>query len=110
MGYARLKALGQEIGEEVDPQRVWFRSLDAAKDVHEENAVKRAFREWADGDSVASHIAYGIDVFCTGDEGKSNADKSILDAQNREWLEEKYDVRFMTVRELLSHLQSAGLV
>jgi hypothetical protein len=35
--------------------------------------------EWADGDAVAAHIAYGNDIFCTQDQGKSAGGPSILD-------------------------------
>lgn len=34
--------------------------------------------EWADGDAVASHIAYGLDIFCSADVGNSNATSLIL--------------------------------
>jgi len=35
------------------------------------NRLNFAIAEWSDGDSVALHIAYGIDFFCTKDEGKN---------------------------------------
>lgn len=103
VGYAQAKALGAELAAQT-PGELWFRALDAAKDVHEQNAVKRAFSEWADGDAIAAHIAYGLDVFCSADVGNSNAQNSVLDAANRAWLTATYGVRFMTFDELLAAL------
>jgi hypothetical protein len=60
----------------------------------------RAVAEWADGDSVALHIAYNNDVFCTEDQGKSAGVASILNEQNRLWLHETYGMRFATIAEL----------
>lgn len=100
-GHAQVKALGLTMS---DPSDAWYQGLTKAKDIHQERAVERAFSEWADGDAIASHVAYGIDVFCTGDTGKSNAGKSVLDAANRAWLTATYGVRFMTFDELLASL------
>jgi hypothetical protein len=65
--------------------------------------------EWADGDSIAAHIAYGNDVFCTHDRSKSAGRKSILDADNREWLAERYNVEFATIEELAARVRSAPI-
>ena len=64
----------------------------------------RAFSEWADGDSIAAHIAYGLDIFCSDDVGNSNSISSVLDNANRAWLSETYGVRFMTLEELANSL------
>jgi hypothetical protein len=82
LGYAQVKALGQKIAAS-DPATAWFRALAKARDIHEKRAAERAFSEWADGDSVAAHIAYGLDVFCSADVGNSNATNSVLDQVNR---------------------------
>jgi hypothetical protein len=65
----------------------------------------RAIAEWADGDTVAAHVAYNNDVFCTEDKGKSAGGKSILDESNRLWLYETYGVRFATIRELAEQIK-----
>jgi hypothetical protein len=96
--------LGASLAAGADPASIWFKALDRANDIHAERAVQRAFGEWADADSVAAHIAYGIDVFCTGDAGKSNAGASILDPTNRQWLHGTYGVKFMTIQELAASL------
>jgi hypothetical protein len=103
IGIAQVKALGGAMAAS-DPASAWFRSLDQATDIHQERAVERAFGEWADGDSVAVHIAYGLDVFCSADVGNSNATDSVLDPVHRAWLTATYGVRFMTFDDLAASL------
>jgi hypothetical protein len=103
IGFAQVKALGQKMAES-DPASAWFQSLDRATDIHQERAVERAFSEWADGDSVAVHVAYGLDVFCSEDVGNSNATNSVLDLTHRTWLTATYGVRFMTLADLAASL------
>jgi hypothetical protein len=95
-----LKSAGMPGAPKIWFDEPWFESLNRAKDVHEVNAVKRAVSEWADGDSVAAHIGYRNDLFCTDDQGKSSGSSSVLDSGNRDWLEATYGVRFVTVSEL----------
>jgi hypothetical protein len=101
VGMAQVKALGLN---SADAQTAWYKGLQNAKDIHQERAIERAFGEWADGDAVASHIAYGLDIFCSADVGNSNATDSILDPMNRRWLEQTYGIRFMTFDDLLAAL------
>ncbi|MBO4227831.1 hypothetical protein [Bradyrhizobium neotropicale] len=103
LGYAQVKALGEKMAAR-DPESAWFRALDKAADIHEKRAVERAFGEWADGDSVAAHVAYGLDAFCSADVGNSNATNSVLDPVNRGWLTATYGVRFMIFEELAASL------
>ena len=103
VGFAQVKALGQDMGN-TDPETIWFRSLNQANDVHKQRAVERAFSEWADGDSVAAHIAYGLDVFCSADVGKSSVNNSVLYSGNRAWITTIYGVRFMSFEELAASL------
>jgi hypothetical protein len=103
VGYAQVKALGEQMAAS-NPASAWFRCLDQAADIHQERAVERAFGEWADGDSVAAHIAYGLDVFCSADVGHSNATNSVLDPVHRAWLTTTYGVRFMTFEDLAASL------
>ena len=63
--------------------------------------MQRAIAEWADADSIAAHVGYGIDLFCSEDQGKSAGGISlILDAANRAWLTATYGVQFATLTEL----------
>lgn len=103
VGLAQVKALGQTMAAS-DPASAWFSCLDQAVDIHQERAVERAFGEWADADSIASHVAYGLDIFCSADVGNSNASQSVLDATNRAWLTQTYGVKFMTFEELAASL------
>ena len=103
VGMAQIKELGARLGQS-DSQSLWFRSLDRAGDIHEQREVERAFGEWADGDCIAAHVAYSIDVFCSYDVGKGNAGGSVLDHTNRAWLSETYGVRFATLEELAASL------
>ena len=103
VGIAQLKKLGFDLNTSRESDQ-WFRFLDQSTNIHEERAVERAFSEWADGDSIAAHIAYGLDVFCSDDIGKSNVTNSVLDSNHRSWLTETYGVRFMTFEELANNL------
>jgi hypothetical protein len=102
LGFAQVTGVGKRLSN--DPARAWFSALDSARDIHEERAIERALAEWADGDAIAAHIAYGLDVFCSADVGNSNAANSILDPTNRKWLTDTFGVKFMTFDELLSSL------
>ncbi len=103
LGFAQIKALGLSMTTQ-DSAEVWFKALNNAQDIHEERAIERAFSEWADGDAIASHVAYGLDVFCSADVGNSNGMSSILDSSNRQWLTEEYGVKFMSFDDLLAYL------
>ena len=105
VGQAQVKALGEKVARQVNPNLTWFDALEKAQIDQDKTAVPKAFSEWADGDSIASHIAYGdIDVFCTADKGNSNAGASVLDPVNRQWLTSTYGVKFMTIEEIANGL------
>jgi hypothetical protein len=78
----------------------WLHGLLRAKDVLECTQVERAVAEWADGDSIAAHYGYGIDLFCSKDFGQKASSASVLDCENRKWLNEKFGVQFVTLVEL----------
>jgi hypothetical protein len=80
------------------------RIRESALDAQTEQEFVRAVSEWADGDAVAAHIAYGNDIFCTQDQGKSAGGPSILDEGNRLWLSSTYGVRFATISGLAAQL------
>jgi hypothetical protein len=103
LGVAQIKALGVNLG---DPETAWFHALDRAPDIHQERAIERAFGEWADADAIASHIAYGLDVFCSADVGNSNGTDSILDPANRAWLNQTYGINFMSFEDLAKSLDA----
>lgn len=61
----------------------------------------KACAEWADEELVAAHIAYGNDVLCTDDRGRS-AGRSVFDPEHRAWLGEQYGLWFASLDELAS--------
>jgi hypothetical protein len=67
---------------------------------HNEKAFAKACAEWADGELVASHIAYKNDILCTNDQARA-AGISIFNSENRKWLAAEFGVRFATLEELL---------
>jgi hypothetical protein len=90
-----------------------LRSLETEKkrkpEAMGEEEFALAVAEWADGDSVAAHVAYSNDVFCTGDQGKSASGGSIFDADGRLWLAETHNVKFATITELATQIRSGQI-
>jgi hypothetical protein len=70
---------------------------------YNEKTFAKACAEWADGELVASHIAYRNDILCTNDQARA-AGASIFDSANRTWLATEFGVRFATLEELLKLL------
>ena len=70
-----------------------------------EKMFAKACAEWADGELVASHIAYRNDILCTNDQARA-AGTSIFDSANRTWLSAEFGVRFATLEELLKLLRT----
>jgi hypothetical protein len=79
--------------------RQWTRGIEAAPE-HEAGNIAKAIAEWADGDSVASHIAVGGDYFCTRDVAQKAGDKSVLSTENLKWLEDEYNFKIISPEEL----------
>jgi hypothetical protein len=100
VGAAQVAALAETFAKRAGVTEPWLQSLQRAQDIREERSVQRAVAEWADGDSLAAHIGYGIDLFCTEDEGNSAGGSTVLDKTNRAWLSATYGVRFVTLTEL----------
>lgn len=65
--------------------------------------IEKAFAESADGDLVASHIAFGSDYLCTEDRGRSAPSPSVFDEENRAWLKTEYGVEILNAQQL-THL------
>jgi hypothetical protein len=81
----------------------WFDGLGQARDQAEKKEIADAFSEWADGDSIALHVGYGLDIFCTNDHAKA-AGSSVFNMENRAWLASTYGVRFMSLAELAQEI------
>ena len=104
VGSSHLQSLGAKFALRDNVQEHWFHSLIRAKDIHEQREVERAIAEWSDADSIATHIGYGLDLFCTGDAAKSAGAPSILDSTNRAWLQATYGITFVTISELATRI------
>lgn len=115
VGSAAIRHIGERIYERLKrhwipragvsrpPDSFQFWMLGQAKGEEVKEVVK-AVAEWADGDSIASHIAFGNDLFCSEDHGKTAIGSSILDPINRAWLKAAYEVQFVTISELAASL------
>jgi len=105
LGFSRLERLAAKFAARAGAKEPWHQSLGLAADIHEERAVERAFAEWSDADSIAAHIGYGFDAFCTEDLGNTGGDPSVFDATNRSWLNQTYGVKFVSLSDLASLAQ-----
>lgn len=104
VGLSVLKQIAEDIQKRTHQKGPWFSLLQSAKDEQEHQQIQKAVGEWADGDTVATHIAYRNDIICVADKGKSAGGASIFDQRNRAWLEQIYGVKFATLSELAARL------
>jgi hypothetical protein len=95
-GMAQIVALASKYAP---PGEHWMRGI-ARVPQGEHGLLVKAVAEWADGDAVAAHYAYGNDVFCTHDAGVSAGPGSVLHPGNRAWLSADFGVVFQTPAEL----------
>jgi len=95
-GIRQLKEIGKKYADAGQP---WHLGIPLSPD-SDETAVSKAVAEWADGDAVAAHYAYGNDYICTRDVAKSGGPDSVFSLKNREWLESKYGVEFISPENL----------
>jgi hypothetical protein len=79
---------------------LWLQGLAHASTNAQRKTVARAIAEWSDGDGIASHVGYGIDLYCSDDFGKNAGSSSIMNLENRAWLLQAYGVVFVTISEL----------
>lgn len=79
---------------------LFHRGLGHAKTKSEREDVAKAVAEWADGDSIAAHYGFGMDLFCSEDFGKSSKKASVLDEDHRRWLKSDFDIDFVTLIDL----------
>ena len=96
----------QNIGEKYKGSgRHWFEGLDNAG-ADEDKAISSGIAEWADGDMVAMHIAYGHDYLITNDKAKNAGKTSVLSTGNVNWLKSKYDLEILDIDEFFNLLKS----
>jgi hypothetical protein len=103
VGMAILKQIGAQLLTDSGQTGPWYMGLTLTNDQQEKSQIAKAGAEWADGDTVAAHIAYQNQIFCTRDKAVA-AGKSIFDADNRAWLEKTYGLKFATPGQLAAKL------
>lgn len=86
------------IGEKYYPHS-WFIGVGKAPD-SENHQIASAVAEWADGDSVALHIALNGDYFCTNDNAKKAGSNSVLSKKNIEILNTEFNFKKINPLEL----------
>lgn len=94
-GFMAAKAIGDKHRTTED---VWYEALKHSS----KNDAKHSIGEWADGDSIATHVSYRLDYFCTRDEAKSAGSQSVFSSENRAALTKQFGVKFVTPEELLA--------
>jgi hypothetical protein len=100
-GMAPFRTLGLKLAVRNAVSEPFFDIPNVTLTKEDEVEIANAVAEWADGDAIACHIGYGNDVFCSGDKGgKKGTRHSILNFENRQWLQEAHNVQFKTVEEL----------
>jgi len=92
-GMHHIKAIGKQYNKQ------WTTGIEQAPD-HQEGNIAKAIAEWADGDSVACHIAVKGDFFCTRDVAKKAGDTSIFSEENTKWLAREYDFHIISPEAL----------
>ncbi|MBB2154793.1 hypothetical protein HLH33_00465 [Gluconacetobacter diazotrophicus] len=85
-------------------QELFHKGLGRAETKSEVRQVSKVVAEWADGDSVAAHYGFGIDLFCTEDFGRSSDEPSVLDEMHRLWLKSDFGINFVTLCDLAQML------
>ena len=93
-GISQIKAIGNKYDS-----NSWIDGIRKSPETEVGNIAK-AIAEWADGDSLAAHIAYKNDYFCTLDIARSGGQNSVLAEKNRNWLKNNFGVVFVTPEEL----------
>ena len=95
-GIAMVKEIGRRYAAHGES---WLMGLMRAP-ASEKLAIAVAVAEWADADSVAAHISYRNDFFCTRDTAIKAGPTSVFSESNRKWLEKDYGLRLVLPQEL----------
>ena len=65
--------------------------------------IAKAVAEWADGDSVAAHLAYKNDLFCTKDNGRGAGAHSVMHPENASTLARHFGFKKVSPVEALAY-------
>lgn len=94
----------QQLGLKYNSQS-GFQGIGNAPD-SEDGVIAKAVAEWADGDSVASHIAIGGDYFCTNDKAVSAGAKSVFTLTNLNVLENEFGFKKINPTDLANIIKT----
>ena len=72
----------------------------------DERKMARAVAEWADGDSLAAHYAYGNDLFCTEDRAAKAGRDSVMHPAQRGWLRRAFGVELVSIANLAALMRT----
>jgi hypothetical protein len=86
--------------DNIQKPELFLQGLGRARDKLEKKKVAEAVREWADGDSIAAHYGFGVQLFCSEDFRTNGSGRSVLDHDNRQWLCTRFGIEFVTLAEL----------
>ncbi|WP_025840995.1 hypothetical protein [Asaia platycodi] len=102
VGKAAAIKLGLKLTQKygIGKDELFYRGLGRAKTKAKRKSVANVVAEWADGDSIAAHYGFGMDLFCSEDFGRSSKKASVLDENHRCWLKSDFDIGFVTLNDL----------
>jgi hypothetical protein len=98
IGFAKVKALLGITPEDTIP---WTEHIQYYSGT--DKKFNEAIAEWSDGDSIASHITFGIDYFCTNDTAKNAGGKSVFSEKFRGLFSKSHGLKVFSPSELLAH-------
>ena len=97
-----LKGFGfkplESIGNKYDKYN-WQNGIGKAPE-SESKKIDYALAEWSDSDSIATHLAHNIELFCTNDKAKSAGSLSIMNPVNISLLNDLYGLKCVSFDEL----------
>lgn len=82
--------------------------IEALRECNKDVAIKKFAKiiaEWADGDTIAAHYAYGIDYFCTNDKARNAGKNSVFPKNNRQILDKKFGIKIKTPENICALIQ-----
>jgi hypothetical protein len=100
-GFSVLK---KRIGFDDNMKQPWFFFLNNYNGSL--NKLSEGIAEWSDADSIAIHIAFELDYFCTFDgSGKKMKNNSVFGKEMKHKLRTEYNVEFITPFELIALIE-----
>lgn len=97
----------EDIGYSFDSQN-WQNGIEIAPE-NQNKKITSAIGEWSDRDSVLTHYAHDIDIFCTNDNGINAGTNSIFSINNKQLLKERFNIHFRSLEELYILFTTEGI-